>query len=86
MFVSVCLSVCFQNALAANTTENVSNTELVPSSAEMKPALAAVGSATVTVLSQSSGIKRPFFVMWRGHVVHNNCALYMLYKKQCRGF
>ena len=54
----------------------------------MKPALAAVGSATVTVLSQSFGIERPFFAMRRGHVVYNNCALYMLllYKQQCRGF
>ena len=51
----------------------------------MKPALAAVGSATVAVLSQSSGIAAIFFAMRRGHVVYNNCALYMLYK-QCRGF
>ena len=52
----------------------------------MKPVLAAVGSATVAVLSQSSGIERPFFAMRRGHVVYNNCALYMLLYKQCRGF
>ena len=44
----------------------------------MKPALADVGSATVAVLSQSSGIERPFFAMRRGHVVYNTCALYML--------
>ena len=44
----------------------------------MKPALEAVGSATVEVLSQSSGIEQPFFAMRRGHVVYNNCALYML--------
>ena len=43
----------------------------------MKPGLAA-GSATVAVLSQSSGIERPFFAMRRGHVVNNNCTLYML--------
>ena len=49
-----------------------------------KPGLAAVASATVAVLSQSSGIERPFFAMRRGHVVYNNCALYMLlYKQQC---
>ena len=42
----------------------------------MEPALAAVGSATVAVLSQSSGIERPFFAMSLGHVVYNNCALY----------
>ena len=47
-----------------------------------KPGLAAVGSATVAVLSQSSGIA----AMRRGHVVYNNCALYMLLYKQCRGF
>ena len=35
----------------------------------MKPALAAVGSATVAVLSQSSGIEWPFIAKWRGHVV-----------------
>ena len=53
----------------------------------MKPVLAAVGSATVAVLSQSSGIERPFFAMRRGHVVYTNCILYMLlYKQQCRGF
>ena len=52
------------------------------------PRLAAVGSATVAVLSQSSGIERPFlFAMRRGHVVHNNCALYMmLYKQQYLAF
>ena len=37
------------------TVENASNAALIPSSPEMKPALAAVGSATVAVLSQSSG-------------------------------
>ena len=53
----------------------------------MKPALAAVGSATVAVLSQSSAVAAIFFAMRRGHVVYNNCALYMLlYKQQCRGF
>ena len=52
----------------------------------MKPGLTAVGSATVAVLSQSSGIERPIFAMRRGHVAYNNCALYMLLYKQCRGF
>ena len=35
----------------------------------MKPVLAAVGSATVAVLSQSSGVAAIFFAMRRGHVV-----------------
>ena len=35
----------------------------------MKPALAAVGSATVTVLSQSSGVAAILFAMRRGHVL-----------------
>ena len=52
----------------------------------MKPELAAVGSATVAVLSQSSGVAAIFFAMRRGHVVYNNCALYLLLYKQCRGF
>ena len=53
----------------------------------MKSVLAAVGSATVAVLSQSSDIERPFITMRRGHMVYNNCGLYMLlYKQQCRGF
>ena len=84
----VCLSVCFQNTLAAaKTVENASNSALVPTSPEMKPVLAAVGSASVAVLSQSSGIEWPFFAMRRGHVVYNNyCALYMLLYKQSRGF
>ena len=48
----------------------------------MEPPLAAVGSTTVAVLSQSSGVAAR-----RGHVVYNNCALYMLlYKQQCLGF
>ena len=34
-----------------------------------KPGLAAVGSATVTVLSELSGIERPFFAMRRDHVL-----------------
>ena len=68
------------------TVENASDAALIPTSPEMKPGLPAVGSATVAVLSQSSGIERPFFAMRRGHVVYNNCALYMLYKQQCCGF
>ena len=53
----VCLFVCFKNALAAaHTVENASNAALGPTYPEMKPGLAAVGSATVAVLSQSSGI------------------------------
>ena len=51
------------NAFAAAHTQNASDValDLVPSSPEMKPGLAAVGSATVAVLSQSSGIERPLF-------------------------
>ena len=78
--MSVCLSVClFSKHVSGSsyTVENVSNAALEPRSPEMKPALAAVGSATVAVLSQSSGIERPFFAMRRGHVVYNNWALYI---------
>ena len=50
------------------TVENASNAALIPTSPEMKPELAAVGSATVAVLSQSSGIAA-IFPMRRGHVV-----------------
>ena len=66
------------------TVENASNAALVPSSPEMKPALAAVGSATVAVFSQSSSIEWPFFAMKQDHVVYNNCALYhmLLYKQE----
>ena len=77
--MSVCLSVCpFSKRVSGSsyTVEDASNAALVPSSPEMKPTLAAVGSATVAVLSQSSGIEQPFFAMRRGHVVYNNCALY----------
>ena len=64
------------------TVENAYNAAIVRSLPEMKPTLAAVGSATAAVLSQSSSIERPFFVKRRGHVVHNNCALYLpLYKQ-----
>ena len=43
-----------------------------------KPGLAAVGSATVAVLSESSSIEQPFFffAMRRGHMLYNNCSLY----------
>ena len=86
----MCVSVCpflKRDSGSYYTVENASNAALVPTYPEMKPALAAVGSATVAVLSQSSGIERPYFAMRRGHVVYNNCALYMLfYKQQCRGF
>ena len=91
--MSVCLFVClfvcpFLKRVSGRsyTVENASNAALIPSPPEMKPGLAAVGSATVAVLSQSSSIERPFFAMRRGHVVYNNCALYMLYKQQRRGF
>ena len=87
--MSVCLSVCLFSKLVSgslNTVENASNAALKPSSPEMKPVLAAVGSATVAVLSQSSGIERAFFANEAGHVVYNNCALYKLCKQQCCGF
>ena len=87
--MSVCLFICvFLNHISGSsyTVENSCNAALVPSSPEMKPALAAVGSATVAVLSQSSGIQRPFFAMRGGHVVYNNCALYMMLYKQFRSF
>ena len=42
------------------TVENASNAALIPSSPEMKPGLAAVGSATVAVVSQSSGVAAIF--------------------------
>ena len=45
-----------------------------------KPGLAAVGSAIVAVLSQTSAIAAIFLP---GHVVYNNRALYMLLYKQC---
>ena len=47
----VCLSVS-----GNSYTVNASNAALVPRSPEMEPPLAAVGSATVAVLSQSSGV------------------------------
>ena len=42
------------------TVEKASNAAPVPSSPEVKPALAAVGSTTVAVLSQSSGVAAIF--------------------------
>ena len=59
----VCLSVCpFLKRVSGSsyTVENASNAALIPTSPEMKPGLAAVGSATVAVLSQSSGIAAIF--------------------------
>ena len=71
VFLLVCLSVCpFLKRVSGSsyTVENASNAALIPTSPEMKPPLAAVGSATVAVLSQSSGIAA-IFPMRRGHVV-----------------
>ena len=59
----VCLSVCLISKCVSGssyTVENASNAALIPTSPEMKPELAAVGSATVAVLSQSSGIAAIF--------------------------
>ena len=67
----VCLSVCLISKRVSGrsyTVENASNAALIPTSPEMKPEVAAVGSATVAVLSQSSGIA-VIFPMRRGHVV-----------------
>ena len=67
----VCLSVCpFLKCIGGSsyTVENASNAALIPTSLEMKPGLVAVGSATVAVLSQSSGIAAIFSMRW-GHVV-----------------
>ena len=61
--MSVCLFVCpFLKRVSGSsyTVENASNAALIPTSPEMKPGLAAVGSATVVVLSQSSGIAAIF--------------------------
>ena len=63
--MSVCLFVClslFLKRVSGNsyTVENASNATLVPRSPEMEPPLAAVGSATVAVLSQSSGVAAIF--------------------------
>ena len=61
--LSVCLSVCpFLKRVSGSsyTVENASNAALIPTSPEMKPEPAAVGSATVAVLSQSSGIAAIF--------------------------
>ena len=49
---SVCLSVCpFLKRISGSsyTVENASNAALIPTSPEMKPEVAAVGSATVAV-------------------------------------
>ena len=59
----VCLSVCLFSKCVSGcsyTVENASIAALVPRSPEMKPALAAVGSATVAVLSQPSGVAAIF--------------------------
>ena len=59
----VCLSVCpFLKRVSGSsyTVENASNAALIPTSPEMKPEVAAVGSATVAVLSQSSSIAAIF--------------------------
>ena len=59
----VCLSVCpFLKRVSGSsyTVENASNAALIPTSPEMKPGLAAVGSAIVAVLSQSSSIAAIF--------------------------
>ena len=65
--MSVCLSVClfvcpFLKHVSGSsyTVENASNAALIPTSPEMKPGLAAVGSATAAVLSQSSGVAAIF--------------------------
>ena len=60
---SVCLFVCpFLKRVSGSsyTVENASNAALIPTSPEMKPEVAAVGSATVAVLSQSSSIAAIF--------------------------
>ena len=85
----VCLFVClFLKRVNGSSyrVENACKATLIPSSPEMEPPLAAVGSATVAILSQPSGIAA-IFAMRRGHVVYNNCAPYLsLYKQQCCGF
>ena len=60
--LSVCLSVCPLKRISGSpyTVENASNAALIPTSPEIKPGLAAVGSATVAVLSQSSGVAAIF--------------------------
>ena len=85
--VASTMFVRFQNMLAEAHTQSrahIMRHYIEPSSPEMKPALAAIGSATVAVLSQSFGVERPYFAMRWGHVVYNNCAIYM-YKQQCHG-
>ena len=53
----------------------------------MKPALEARLLAALLSQFSHNHLERSFFAMRRGHVVYNNCALYMLlYKQQWRGF
>ena len=83
MFVClfVCLSVClFLKRVSGNsyTVENASNAALVPRSPEMEPPLAAVGSATVAVLSQSSGVAAIF-----GHEAGSRGLLIALFTCCC---
>ena len=57
------LSVCLISKRVSGssyTVKNASNAALIPTLPEMKPEVAAVGSATVAVLSQSSGIAAIF--------------------------
>ena len=64
--MSVCLSVClFLKRISGSlyTVDNASNAALVPRSPEMKPTLAAVGSAPVAVLSQSEEVGHDFTIM-----------------------
>ena len=60
---SVRMSICFKKRVSgsSNTVENASNATLIASSPEMKHALAALGSATVAVLSLYPA-ERPFAI------------------------
>ena len=57
----VCLSVCLISKRVSGSSFIVENaSSAIPSLLEMKPVLAAVGGATVAVLSQSSGVAAIF--------------------------
>ena len=68
----------------------MSNAALVPRSPENEARTGGCWQRYFAILSQSSGIERPFFTVRRGQVVTNNCALYqlymLLYKQQRCGF
>ena len=85
----MCVCVCpfSKRVSGGEKIENASNTAMELWLSAKSPGWRLL-AALLSQLNSLTNVRNSshFLSMRRGHVVYNNCALYMLLYKQCRGF